>query len=91
MFKATVTVGKANFVVLVEVSEPVTGLDVIDKAIVGLAGDHMRRVVKHPSEAVFVDEIEPLQPNEKMAERLETPLANSNWLPGVRIVSIQES
>jgi hypothetical protein len=89
MFRGTVSVGDACFSVMVEVTEAVAGVDVVDQAIVGLAGDSLRRIVKYPSEAVFVDEIEPASPNEDIPGRLDEPLENPNWLPGVRILAIQ--
>jgi hypothetical protein len=88
-FKAAMLLGNDRFTVVVEIKEPLPAAD-LERAIEGLAGDEMRLRVKRCSEVVFLEEVAPLPPDEKIASRLEQPLENPNWLPGVRILAIEQ-
>ncbi len=88
-FRGKVSVGDTDFAVIIEVKTPVAGVDGVDKAIVGLAGDHLRHAVRGPSEAVFVEEIKVVPDNEPIPDRLDEPIEIPDWLPGVRILSIK--
>jgi hypothetical protein len=88
-FKAAMLLGNDRFTVVVEITEPLPAAD-LERAIEGLAGNELRLRVKRCSEVVFLEEVAPLPPDEKIASRLDQPLENPNWLPGVRILAIEQ-
>jgi hypothetical protein len=88
-FKAAMLLGNDRFTVVVEITEPLPAAD-LERAIEGLAGNELRLRVKRCSEVVFLEEVAPLPPDEKIASRLEQPLYNPNWLPGVRFLAIEQ-
>ena len=87
--KAAMLLGNDRFTVVLEIKEPLPAVD-LERAIEGLAGDELRRRVKRCSEVVFLEDVTPLPPDEKIAGQLEQPLENPNWLPGVRILAIDQ-
>jgi hypothetical protein len=88
-FKATMLLGDDLFTVIVEIKEPLPAMN-LERAIEGLAGNELRDRVKRFSEVVFLADATALPPDEKIADPLDEPIENPNWLPGVRILSIQQ-
>jgi hypothetical protein len=88
-FRALVDAADETFSVILEIKEPVAGDRNVEPLIEGLAGERLRSLVGRPSEAVFVNKIEPVAAGEQIPDRLEVPIENPAWWPGARILSIR--
>jgi hypothetical protein len=87
-YRATVNAGDDDFAVIIEIKEPLMGVN-MERAIEGLAGNDIRGMIRRPSEVIFLDEVKAIPADEVIADPLEKPIQNPNWLPGIRILSLQ--